>query len=223
MSVKIQCSHNLIMKKIKILSLVLITVVLSACGSSKSEEITLTEEFESAVETALVETLTVSVPQSTEVVEEPTSSTEDVNPQFIPSLTSTATVELLPTQTPVLVNPTPTVLPTPCYRAELVEETIPDGTVIPAGQYFSKIWIVKNTGVCEWTKDFRWVLVDGEDFSAATDLPLNSSVLPGEEIKIMLELKAPLIAGAFKGTYQIFTDEGASVTPSGFWVLITVQ
>lgn len=223
MSAKIQCSHNLIMKKIKILSFIFIAVLLSGCGSSKSEEINLTEEFESAVETALVKTLTVSVPQSTEMVEEPTSSTEDANLQVIPSLTSTATVDLLPTQTSVVANPTATVLPTPCYRAELVEETIPDGTVIPAGQYFSKIWIVKNTGVCEWTKDFRWVLVDGEDFSAATDLSLNSSVLPGEEIKIMLELKAPLITGFFKGTYQIFTDEGASVTPSGFWVLISVK
>jgi hypothetical protein len=211
------------MKKRKIFSLIGIAVFLSACGSSKSEEINLTKEFESAVETAIIETLTVSVPQPTEVFEEPTSSTQEANSQVIPNPTSTATVVQLPTQTPGVVNPTSTVLPTPCYRAELVEETIPDGTVIPAGQYFSKIWIVKNTGVCEWTKDFRWTLVEGEDFGAATDLPLNSNVLPGEEIKILLELKAPLIAGAYKGIYQIFTDEGASVTPSGFWVLITVQ
>jgi len=214
---------NLIMIKIKLLGLLLIVVILSACGSTKSEEINLTEEFEAAVETAVVETLTVSVPKSTEVVEQPTSTPEDEISQVIPSPSYTVTVQQLPTQTPVVVDPTATDLPTPCYRAELVEETIPDGTVIPAGQYFTKIWIVKNTGVCEWTKDFRWVLVDGEDFSAATDLPLNSNVLPDEQIKIMLELKAPLIAGTFKGTYQIFTEEGATVTPSGFWVLITVQ
>jgi hypothetical protein len=148
---------------------------------------------------------------------------EKPEPEIQSTQLPTATIEMDPTQVVIQATPTQTALPTPCYRAELVEETVPDNSTFLPGKWFSKIWIVKNTGVCEWTEDFHWELVDGEDFSAATDLTLNESVLPGEEIKILMELKAPLIPGTYRGIYQILTDEGASITPFGFWVQIVVE
>lgn len=209
--------------KLKILTIILIAVTLAGCGSNPVDEVNLTQEFESALETAIIQTMTASAPQFTATSEQVITATEEAAPEIQPSIEPTATITPRPTQTMVVVEATATALPTPCYRAELVEETVPDGTTIPAGQWFSKIWVVRNTGVCEWTKNFRWVLVDGEDFSAETNLPLNQTVLPGEEIRILMELKAPLITGNFRGTYQILTEDGASVTPSGFWVLIAVQ
>lgn len=211
------------MKKITRIFLFVLVVFLASCKTPTSDDLRLTEEFEAAVATGIVETLNASMIQPTEPGQQPTSMPVDGNPTVKPSQPATATTSLQPTQTLNVIAPTATEVPVPCYRAELVEETIPDGTVIPAGTWFAKVWVIKNTGVCEWTEKFRWVLVDGEDFSADTDLPLNQSVLPGEEIKILLELKAPLITGNFKGTYQILTEDGASVTPLGFWVTIAVQ
>ena len=56
-----------------------------------------------------------------------------------------------------------------------------------------------------------------------TDVPLNQNIQPGEDLRVLLELKAPLFAGAYKGTYEILTEEGASVTPLGFWLTIVVE
>lgn len=209
-------------KKIQTIFLLLL-LFLVGCKSSESQDLRLTEDFESALETAIVETIAASLPAKENPTEEVAPTPEDPSVGVSPTQQPSATLELPPTQTPFLVTPTATDLPTPCYRAELVEETIPDGTKFPPGKWFGKVWIVRNTGVCEWTDKFRWVLVEGEDFSGVTDVPLNEFVQPGEEIRILLELKAPLNAGAYKGTYQILTEDGASVTPLGFWVTIVVD
>ena len=38
-----------------------------------------------------------------------------------------------------------------CNNSSFVSDvTIPDGTVLPAGQNFDKVWAVKNTGTCTW-------------------------------------------------------------------------
>ncbi|NIP48572.1 MAG: hypothetical protein GWO30_00765, partial [Gammaproteobacteria bacterium] len=190
---------------------------------SAENNLRLTQEFESAVGTAIVETIAASLPQTEQPSADldPTSTVSiDENQQ---SLQPTSTRVEQPTQTKTTILPTETAIPTPCYRAELVEETVPDWSKFSPGKWFAKTWIIKNTGVCEWTEDFRWVLVEGEDFSGVTDVPLNKNVLPGEDLRVLLELKAPLIAGTYQGTYQIFTEEGASVTPLGFWVLIVVE
>jgi len=214
---------NLSMKKTLILLFFLVTIMLAGCTTTQENELELTKEFESAVETAIVETIAASInetesPPGTLSPTEAVTITKETSTQ-VPAVTQTN----LPTQTIAPLLPTSTTLPTPCYRAELVEETIPDGTKIPPGQWFAKIWTVRNTGVCEWTEDFRWVFVEGEDFNGVTDVTLNQVVLPGEELEVLLELKAPLTAGAYKGTYQILTETGASVTPLGFWVTIVVE
>ena len=80
--------------------------------------------------------------------------------------------------------------------------------------------MIRNTGVCAWTEDFRWVLVEGEDFNAATDLKFDRVVNPNEDLRVQMELKTPPLEGVYKGTYKIFTDDGGEVTPLGFWVTI---
>lgn len=206
------------MKKIvPILSLVLL--FLSGCLSAAPDPLEITQTFESAVGTAIVETIAASLP------EEGNPTATNVPAVEFPTveISKTATPELLPTNTPVPGSPTSTILPTPCYRAELVEETVPDGTKFSPGETFAKTWIIRNTGVCEWTEEFRWVLVDGEDFGGVTDVPLNQNIQPGEDLQVLLELKAPMFTGTYKGTYQIMTETGASVTPLGFWLLIAVE
>jgi len=64
------------------------------------------------------------------------------------------TVTIVPPSAP---TPTATATPAPpppgCVNASaLVSDniTVPDGTVMPAGQTFNKVWRVLNTGTCPW-------------------------------------------------------------------------
>ena len=207
------------MKKIIPIFLVFLFLMLSGCATSAPVGLELTQTFESAVGTAIVETIAASLPQ-TSGSPEPTSQVSEIPPSEVQS---TSTPEIGPTSTQTPIPPTATALPTPCYRAELVEETVPDGSKFSPGKPFAKTWIIRNTGVCEWTEEFRWILVDGEDFDGVTDVPLNQNVQPGEDLRVLLELKAPMFPGTYKGTYQILTDDGASVTPLGFWLTIVVE
>ena len=207
------------MKKFVPIFLVILFLLLSGCVTSTSDALELTQTFESAVGTAIVETIAASLPQ-TEGSPEPTSQVSEIPASEVQT---TATAEILPTKTQTPIPPTATAIPTPCYRAELVEETVPDGSKFSPGKAFAKTWIIRNTGVCEWTEDFRWVLVDGEDFDGVTDVTLNQNIQPGEDLRVLLELKAPMFSGTYKGTYQILTEEGASVTPLGFWLTIVVE
>jgi hypothetical protein len=214
----------MLMKKYLIFCFIVLIALLSGCGQSSNENLAETEAFDSALQTAVVETIAAALPDIS-ATPETSLPTEDIvtdDPQQ-----PTATVPPLPTQTsPPAEEATqsssgPTNTPqTPCYRGELISETVPDGTKFPPGQYFTKIWVIRNTGVCAWNEDFRWTLVEGEDFTAPTDLTLNQIVNPGEDLEVKLELKTPLLEGLYQGTYKIFTDEGGEVTPLGFWVTI---
>ncbi|MFN2145984.1 MAG: NBR1-Ig-like domain-containing protein [Anaerolineales bacterium] len=216
------------MKKNLIVVLILAILILSGCGNASEDNPSLTQTFEAALKTAVAETLqaelvaaeTDAVPQNTEPPAEPEPSLEPT-----PTFTQQA-----PTSVPTLqpAQPTtgsePTNTPqTPCYRAELISETIPDGTIFPPGQMFTKIWVIRNTGVCEWTEKFSWRLVEGEDFGIKHDLKLQRVIGPGDDLEVKLEMKTPLLEGNYKGTWQILTEEGGSVTPLGFWVYIISQ
>ncbi len=204
------------MKKI-LLTILLLFTVLTACSSPENETaLEETRQFEEALETALAATLTSAYVDETALPEE-TAVPDATDPA------PTATLPPLPTPTDAAAptSAVPTNTPqTPCYRAELIEENIPDGTHFRGGEFFYKTWIIRNTGVCAWTPEFRWVLVEGEDFGVPTEIELARTVLPGEDLVVTLEMKTPALPGNYKGTYEIWTDEGGSVTPLGFWVLV---
>lgn len=210
------------MKKTLFFLLIVLAILLTGCGGTSEEDLAATQAFESALQTAIVETIAAALP---DVPAATATFAITESPVEAPSATPTVTVPPLPTQQPTSTPGSQTSIPTdtpqpPCYRAELIEETIPDGTKFPPGRYFTKIWVIRNTGVCAWNEDFRWVLVEGEDFNGYTNLELKQVINPGEDLTVKLELKTPPLEGLYKGTYQILTDEGGSVTPLGFWVTI---
>jgi hypothetical protein len=214
------------MKKTLITTLIFLALLASGCGSNtndqQADDLQATQDFLDAVATGIVETIEAALQETAA-----STLTDQAVPTQADIPTATFTVPplptLAPTQPPVAFTPTPTPLPTPCYRAELVEETIPDGTVIIIGDGFTKTWVIKNTGVCAWSEDFRWKLVEGDDFRGATDLKIsNEDVMPGETITISIEMGAPMIPGHYRSIYKLFTDEGAEVTPNGFWIDVEV-
>ncbi len=213
------------MKKNLIIILVAVSLILAGCANASQDDPALTQTFEAALQTAVGETLQAeliatetnafpqdtSTPTETEPSPEPTPNFTQAAPTSVPTLQpAQPTTGTAPTNTPQ----------TPCYRAELITETIPDGSVFTPGKYFTKIWVIRNTGVCEWTELFSWRFVEGEDFGIKHELRLDQVIGPGENLEVKLEMKTPLLEGNYKGTWQILTEEGASVTPLGFWVYI---
>ena len=87
-------------------------------------------------------------------------------PQFVTSTLPPTKAFVLPsTITPATPDATGAVTPSPStgtaaatapadckVQAVLLEDvTIPDGTLLPAGEKFTKTWRFKNTGTCHWT------------------------------------------------------------------------
>jgi len=216
------------MKKNLILLLIVITVILASCGKAPQDDLALTQTFEAALQTAVMETIQAElVAAETNAVPEATDTPAVEQPTTEPTPTFT---QAAPTSVPTLSAAQPTDDPepentpqTPCYRADLISETILDGTVFTPGKVFTKIWVIRNTGVCEWTKKFTWRFIEGEDFGVKHELRLQNTVAPGEDLEIKLEMKTPLLEGNYKGTFQILTEEGGSVTPLGFWVYVISQ
>lgn len=215
------------MKKIIFIFSIVNLLLIVGCGgqnnNSPVDSIQQTQAFLNAVETGIVKTIAAGVEMTATMKSKNNLPAE--KSEIVPSSTMTAQAQpsIAPTQPSSSFTATPTQLSTPCYRAELVEETIPDGTVIKIGQGFTKTWIVKNTGVCAWSENFRWILVEGEDFRAPTNLEISTEeILPGETIQISLEMGPPFIPGHYRSVYKIFTDEGAEVTPNGFWIDVEV-
>jgi hypothetical protein len=194
---------------------------------SDAESQALTQEFESAVGTAIVKTIAAALPAEPDSTQEPlpTATHEIADGEQSSEAANTQVVIVAESATPsgIQFTPTATDLPTPCYLAELVDETIPDGTKMGPGQGFIKIWNIRNAGVCEWTEDFHWVLTDGEDFRGPVDLRFGKTVMPGEVLKVALELSTPNVPGSYEGIYKIINEEDALVTPNGFWIRIVVE
>ncbi len=98
--------------------------------------------------------------------------------------------------------------------------TIPDGTQISPGNKFTKTWRIKNTGSCNWTPDFTFAFVSGNQMGGQTR-HLPRIVYPGETIDISVDMIAPAAAGSYTGDWQLKTPQGYGIgTP--IWLKITV-
>ena len=216
------------MKKYFLVLSLIVGLFFSGCGANQSNSSSAaqqTQAFLQMVETSIVETLSAAVSESAQTAT--SQVVESVINTPVPSLTSTvapAVSTVVPTQGAGVFTPTPTALPTPCYLAVLVEETIPDGTIIKIGDGFTKTWVVRNAGVCSWSENFRWILVEGGDFRGDTDVKISrDDVEPGDTITISIEMGAPMIPGRYYSVYKIFTEDGVEITPNGFWIDVTVE
>ena len=110
---------------------------------------------------------------------------------------------------PTLLPPTstlPTLTPTEdlCNKAKFITDvTVPDETVFPPGESFTKTWRVKNIGTCTWTSDYDLVFVSGNQMSGASPQSMLGSVAPGDTVDISVNLTAPATSGTYTGRWQI--------------------
>ena len=120
-------------------------------------------------------------------------------PPTEPVPTGTATNTPIPTQTEV-----------PCDRAAFVSDvTIPDGTLIDAGDDFTKTWRLRNTGSCSWNASYQLIFKDGDAMSGPASKQLTSgTVSPGQTVDISVDLTAPNSEGEYRGNWLIRSDSG---------------
>jgi len=218
--------------------LVVMVLVLGACGGDKGAGETSPEQaLTAAVGTAmqgLTETAAAQ-PTATATPEEP-PPTETPVPTETPTVTPTNPFAETLTAAPTAdqsagVLPSPTPPPAgdlPCYRAHLDYESIPDGTEIPIEKRFTKVWRLKNTGACTWNHNFSLVWMSGDLLGADAVIQLTTEDIDTwEHLNLEVQMKAPGTPGTYKGYWMLRSDTGNvfGIGPDGkgwFWVEIKV-
>jgi len=103
----------------------------------------------------------------------------------------------------------------PCLAAKLVRHiTIPDGQVLPTGQFFAKVWRIQNTGTCTWDSSIYFTPVGGFDPLFGSPIPLPQKVKPGKTIDLMVNLLTPNAQGNITGQW-VFRSDGESFGNNG--------
>ncbi|RME87333.1 MAG: hypothetical protein D6770_09590 [Anaerolineae bacterium] len=193
-------------------------LLLAACGTSDTDR--------ALVETAVAQTVEARLTQ--EAAPTPTQPVASATPTSVVSPT-------LPV--PPTVTPTATIPPTPpqpsggasadCLRANLIDETVPDGTIVRPGEKFYKTWYVKNSGTCPWDSSYKFVFWSGDLMGGAYVYDFPQPAIPGETIPISIELTAPQENGSYRGYWRIQAPSGVTFGVGEYdeslWVDIVVS
>jgi len=107
-----------------------------------------------------------------------------------------------------------------CNHSKFVSETIPDGSVYQPGDTFTKSWVIRNIGTCDWTTDYRFVFEEGDQMDGSSSMKLNHVVEPGDTYTFEVDLTAPAGSGDYTGVWRIKSDDGEKL--GKYWVKITV-
>ncbi|GAA5906212.1 uncharacterized protein JCM6883_005477 [Sporobolomyces salmoneus] len=100
--------------------------------------------------------------------------------------------------------------------------TLQDGSIVPAGSEFCKVWKVRNSGTIAW-KNVRLVNVGGFEANNSSKRGFNVADLGvGEETEVQCECKAPEEDGRFMSFFTLEDEEGNKFGDR-FWLDITVE
>lgn len=109
--------------------------------------------------------------------------------------------------------------PLPGDASEFVADvTIPDGTVMPPGFAFTKVWRIKNAGTVPWTS--RFLARDGAP--AGYGLPKSPrrtpipDTLPGHEVDIAVPLTAHPAVGTSQTRWKMVDQHGWEFFPDRY-------
>jgi uncharacterized protein YkwD len=108
--------------------------------------------------------------------------------------------------------------------AVLLEDvTIPDNSLMPRGEKFTKTWRFMNTGKCNWN-GYTITFVAGDRMGTP-----DSSAVPeteaGKTVDVSIELTAPSNDGTYTGFYELKNAKGESLAigiEKSFWVKILI-
>jgi len=108
--------------------------------------------------------------------------------------------------------------------AVLLEDvTVPDNSLMPRGEKFTKTWRFVNTGKCNWS-GYTIAFVAGDRMETPDSAPI-AQTEAGKTVDVSVELTAPSIDGAYTGFFELKNANGESLaigTERTFWVKILI-
>lgn len=112
------------------------------------------------------------------------------------------------TAIPTLIVPTAT--PTCTNNLTFVQDlTIPDGTIVTAGQSIDKQWVVNNDGTCNWDSRYRLKLISGDSMGALNEQTLYPA-RAGTKATLRIVFIAPQNSGTYQSAWQAYAPDGTS-------------
>jgi hypothetical protein len=115
--------------------------------------------------------------------------------------------------------------------AFIEDVTIPDDTVLEAGETFTKTWKLSNEGTCTWDSGYSLVFFDGDRLEAPDAVPLVAPVLPGDPAELSVTLAVPEDGqggSTLRGEWKLRNADGilfgiGEDSTRAFWVQIVVE
>lgn len=187
-------------KRLSIVALIAILAV--GCGSAEQSGPTpdVNALFTAVAQTVIAEfTLTASAPTPT-IEMTATEASTPAGPVLETPL-ATPTAPASPT-IPIEVAPTQPLCDDSSFDSATVDVTIPDGTQMSPGQEFLKTWKIRNTGTCTWGQGYKLIFAYGDRMSGQA-LPLPGAILPGEEVEVSVQFKAPTQANTYLSAWRM--------------------
>ena len=126
-----------------------------------------------------------------------------------PELTATATLPVLAQVTNLSGTPE-ALCDSLTFDPATVDVNVPDNTPMTPGQDFIKTWKVKNNGACEWGPGYVLAYAGYEDQMSGQFVALTDVVLPGEEVDVSVQFKAPAEAGTYLSAWQMRNPAGVT-------------
>ncbi len=213
-----------------IIPLTLLALLIMLSGCNMPEKAAPTEQASGLIHTVAAQTVAAQMTQAASGGQQATPQGDQ--PVQPPAATATSTplptaTAIPPTNTPL---PPPTATPIPCDHVDFgdpIDVTIPDGTDIPPGDAFTKVWRLKNGGSCTWTSGYALVFVSGDNMSAPASVQITAgTVAPGQSVDVSVDLVAPNDPGTYRGYFKLRNPSGVifgwGETNKSFWVEIDV-
>ncbi len=98
----------------------------------------------------------------------------------------------------------------PAGRDEMAyvdDVTVEDGTPVPAGQTFEKIWRVRNAGTTTWGAGYELAFVRDDPMEGVDAIPLPAAG-PGDTVDLAVTLTAPSSQGTHRSTWKGRNPDG---------------
>jgi len=178
--------------------LIFFALVLTSCGGADAESNT--------ISTAVAMTVAAQGTERAQATATPKAT--EAGPTSMPEATDAMST---PTKASTFAPPTapgPVDSGDPCLLANLVSETIPDGTIMQPGETFWKTWRLKNNGTCTWNSSYKIVYWSGDLMGGLLEYQLPEEVSPGEVVDITLYMKAPTTNGNFSSYWKLQSEWG---------------
>lgn len=204
-------------KLIVLTALVLVSLILTACGNKEPETDI------NAQKTSFAQTAEVQATMTAQAV-----PTETATPEPTATPTATATTEgtavgIISTSTPTgsAGNPTATVAISGNDAAAWRANDPVDNTVFAPGEEFTVTWTIENTGTSTWTTSYYISFASGEQMGAEDEIKLPYSVPPGTNVQISVDFVAPSSTGTKQSDWVLKNANGDTFYT--FYIIVEVK